>query len=584
MKKRKLPVQVIEILKDPMRYIPAFIKIRNKESELVPLDPNPPQKKLYEIIKKEQDNGKPIRIIILKARQLGFSTFTEALFFYWNVTRKNIHTLIVAHRDDAKRNLLRMNNTFYNCLPNAIKPMRSASNASEIILANPSRNSAEKAANPGLEGYIRCMTAVEGIGRSDTTDNLHCSELAFWKGNPKEIMLGLMQAVPNTAGSCVIIESTANGYNYFRQVWYGAVHGENGFIPVFFAWFDNPEYQMDVERGTEWTEEEKELARKHNLSERQLAWRRWCIRVNCSGDLDQFRQEYPSTPEEAFLMSGRPFFDVVLIDALILERGREQKETPPSIGCFAFAYDEVHISRIRWKEESGGYIKIYKQPQEGRSYTIGGDTAGEGSDWFCLQVIDSVTKEKMATYHYQHDETMYARQAYCLGMYYNTALMAIECNFSTYPQRELERLGYPRFYTREKMDSFTHKTVQSFGFMTNSRTRPVILAQLHEFMDKNEGRPDLERDIDTLQEMLVFSFDEKGKPQAIEGEHDDLVLSQAIALFASEQDVLDKGTAAAKGKEEKYVQWTADQWADYYNANEQTRQHLLEIWGRPEGI
>lgn len=572
--------QLSEILADPMRYLPAFIKIRNKKEQIVPLRPNPAQKKLYEIIRRQQEAGKPVRIIILKARQLGFSTFTEALFFYRNVTRRNVHTLIVAHRADATRNLLRMNNLFYNRLPEAIKPMRAASNASELIFANPSRNPEDKAKNPGLEGYIRCMTAGKGIGRSDTTNNLHCSELAFWEGEAKEILLGLMQAVPNEPDSCVIIESTANGYNYFRQLWKNAERGENGYLPVFFAWFDNPDYAMEPEPGTEWTEAEEKLRARYQLTDRQLAWRRWCIKVNCDGDLDKFRQEYPSNPEEAFLLSGRPFFDALALDALITRRREEEKTAPPEEGVFSYDYDGMHITNIQWTPQRGGFIRVYKKPEPGRRYTIGGDTAGEGSDWFAAQVIDSVSKEKAATYHYQHSEELYSRQIYCLGIWYHTAMLAIECNFSTYPQRELERLGYSCFYARERMDTYTHKTAQSFGFRTDASTRPVILAGLHAFMSAESGRPELELDVETLQEMLVFAYDEHNKPQAIVGEHDDLVMAQAIALFASDQDL----TRAPDREQKSTVQWREDQWEDYYNASEEQRRYLLDLWGRPEGI
>ncbi len=575
--------RLLAALADPMEYLPAFIRIRNKEKQIVPLRPNQPQRRLYEVIEQEQAAGRPVRIIILKARQMGFSTFTEALFFYWNVTRRNVHTIIVAHRDDATRNLLRMNNLFFNKLPAAIKPMRAASNARELIFANPSRDPKEKAASPGLDGYIRCMTAKEGIGRSDTTDNLHCSELAFWSGNVQEILQGLVQSVPNKAETCVIIESTARGYNYFRKLWYDAVNGENGYVPVFFAWFDNPEYAMEPEPGAEWTAEEQELQQRHGLTAQQLAWRRWCIKANCAGDLETFRQEYPSTPDEAFLLSGSPFFDQLLLDALIADREKEQAEEPPRQGSFGYEYDGLHLTGIRWQEDAGGFIRIYRPPEAGRRYTIGGDTAGEGSDWFAAQVIDSVTKEKMATYHCRHDETLFTRQIFCLGAYYNDACLAIECNFSTYPQRELERLGYSRFYVRERMDTYTHKTVQSFGFRTDGSTRPVILARLHEFMDKHEGRPDLERDIDTLREELTFAYNEKRRPEAIEGEHDDLVMAQAIALFASDQDML-SAPKAEDGPRRQRVQWRDDMWEDYYNATPEQQRYLLELWGRPEDL
>lgn len=572
-KKKNAAAALKEVLRDPIAYMRAFIYIRTKDKTLKKLKINAPQKKLYEVIRRKEEEGKPVRIVILKARQMGFSTFTEALFFVRSVTRRNVHTLIVAHRNDATRNLLRMNNLFFNKLPEAIKPMRAASNASEIIFANPSRDPEEKAGNPGLESYIRCMTAGDGIGRSDTTDNLHASELAFWKGEPEDIMLGLMQAVPNLPETCVIVESTANGYNYFQRFWKAAERGENGFTPVFFAWFELDEYQMDVEPGTVWTEEEKEIQETYHLTDRQMAWRRWCIRTDCGGNVDKFQQEYPSNPDEAFLLSGRPFFDNALLFRLL-----QRLEQPLDTGIFTYEYDGLQITKIRWSHREDGPIAIYEWPGE-HHCTLGGDTAGEGSDFFTAQVIDNRSKKKLARYRFQDSEELYARQMYCLGTFYNNAMIAIECNFTTYPQRELERLGYTNFYVREKMDTYTGKAVQAFGFRTDARTRPVALALLHSQMAET-GEPETERDAETIREMLVFCYDENRKPQAAEGEHDDLVMAQAIALFTSDQAL----AAEKKEKETGTAHWNADQWEDWRNADEATRARLLQEWGRPEGL
>lgn len=565
--------KIKKMMRDPIAYMRAFIYIRTKDKSLKKLEVNEPQKKLYEVIRQKEEAGQPVRIVILKARQMGFSTFTEALFFVRSVTRRNVHTLIVAHRNDATRNLLRMNNLFFNKLPEIIKPMRAASNASEIIFANPSRDPETKAGNPGLESYIRCMTAGDGIGRSDTTDNLHASELAFWKGDPEEIMLGLMQAVPNLKGTCVIVESTANGYNYFQRFWKDAESGENGFTPVFFAWFELSEYQMDVEPGTVWTEEEKEIQETYHLTERQMAWRRWCIRTNCGGNVDKFRQEYPSNPDEAFLLSGRPFFDNALLFRLL-----NRLKKPLDTGIFTYEYDGIQITKIQWSHRDDGPIAIYEWPGE-HHCTLGGDTAGEGSDFFTAQVIDNRSKKKLARYRFPDSEELYARQMYCLGLFYNNAMIAIECNFTTYPQRELERLGYTNFYVREKMDTYTGKPVQAFGFRTDARTRPVILALLHSQMAET-GEPETELDAETIREMLVFCYDENRKPQAAEGEHDDLVMAQAIALFTSDQAL----AAERKDQEKGTAHWSADQWEDWRNADEATRARLLQEWGRPDGI
>lgn len=125
----------------------------------------------------------------------------------------------------------------------------------------------------------------------------------------KDLLLGIMQTVPNDPSTMVVIESTANGYDHFKELWDGAENGTNEWIPVFLPWYLEKGYRMAVPPGTEWTEEERQLQRDFGLDEEQLQWRRWCIRANCGGSVEEFRQEYPNTPAEAFLLSGTPFFD-----------------------------------------------------------------------------------------------------------------------------------------------------------------------------------------------------------------------------------------------------------------------------------
>ena len=177
----------------------------DKKSKIIPLKFNEPQLQYYNIIKQLKEQNKPVRIIILKARQMGFSTATEAIFFKETVTKSNIHTAIVAHKEDSTTNLFNMSKLMYNELPDAIKPEKKASNAKELVFNNKY--------GTGLNSKIKCMTAGgEGIGRSDTINNLHLSELAFWTGDKKETLTGLLQAVPNTPDTMIVIESTANGF------------------------------------------------------------------------------------------------------------------------------------------------------------------------------------------------------------------------------------------------------------------------------------------------------------------------------------------------------------------------------------
>jgi len=233
------------------KYIENYLKIRNKKSQIVPFLLNEPQQKYYNVIKKLYQEGKPIRIIILKARQMGFSTETEAILFKKTATKHNVSSGIIAHKEDSTTNLFEMSKLFYENLPQQMKPARKKSNAKELVFNNRD--------NTGLNSRIKCMTAGgKGIGRSDTFINLHLSELAFWEGDKKKTLIGLLQAVPNTPDSMVIIESTANGYEYFKELWDKAVAGENEFYPLFVGWNELKEYQMPY-TGFTLTEDEKYL-------------------------------------------------------------------------------------------------------------------------------------------------------------------------------------------------------------------------------------------------------------------------------------------------------------------------------------
>ena len=241
--------ELVRRLKNPRWYIEHFLCIRTKKGKLARLVMKPAQQRLYEVMKREHDAGRPVRIVILKARQLGFSTVTEAVFFHDSATRPLVRTLIAAHREDATANLFKMNKIFYDNLPAALKPMRKNSNAQEIVFENPTKDAAEKERNPGLMSSIRCVTAKGGgIGRSDTLTNVHASEVAFWP-QMEETMDALLQAVPDDPDTAVVIESTPNGFNAFKRFWDAAVDGTVAFVPLFFPWFDEPEYRAPVPDG-----------------------------------------------------------------------------------------------------------------------------------------------------------------------------------------------------------------------------------------------------------------------------------------------------------------------------------------------
>ena len=525
-------------------YIEKYLKIQDKNAKIIPLKINKPQMKLYYALKEQYKQGKPQRAIVLKARQMGFSTLTEAMIFKKTVTDFNIKSGIITHEASATDNLFNMSKRYLDNLPEELKPQIKKSNAKELVFDNEN--------GTGLKGIIKCMTAGNAtVGRSDTFQNLHISEYAFWGGKKKETLIGLLQTVPDTINTMIIIESTANGYDDFKDMWDDAVAGNSEFVPVFCAWWELDEYRKTYD-GFGLTDEELKLKELYNLDNEQIAWRRWCIHNNCRGDVNLFKQEYPSCPEEAFVSSGNCVFD----KEKIINRIQQIKDLEPlKQGSFLYDYDGLNITNIRWQEDKNGIIKIYKDVEKNRPYVLGGDTAGDGSDNFVGEVLDNISGEQVAELSHETDEDLYARQMYCLGMYYNQALIGVEVNFSTYPQKELERLRYPKLYQRQVEDSKTHKFMQKGGFKTTQITRPIIIAGLVEIMRDNT---EVFNSIEYLRESLSFIKNENGRPEAEQGKHDDRVMAMAIAHYIRPQQQMaieeEKTAEELEYEEKQYIE------------------------------
>jgi phage terminase large subunit len=231
---------------------------------------------------------------------------------------------------------------------------------------------------------------------------------------------------------------------------------------------------------------------------------------------------------------GKTIFNAQLVTERIMQLRKPRKY---KIGYFAYDYQDQLIvdSSIRFIEDSDGYIKIYEDAKINYPYVIGGDTAGEGtdsSDYFVGQVIDNSTGIQVATLRHRFDEDLFARQMYCLGKYYNNALIGIEINFGSHPVKELERLRYYKMYQREQTDTFTGALKRAYGFRTDKMTRPLIIAELVQIVRENV---DLINDMETLEEMLTFVKNEQGRAEAQNGKHDDCIMSLAIAYHIRTQ-------------------------------------------------
>jgi len=262
-----------------------------------------------------------------------------------------------------------------------------------------------------------------------------------------------------------------------------------------------------------------------------------------------------------------------VFDAKVVVSRQMKNIKPVKTGRFVYEYDGLRLTNIRFVEEKDGFIKLYEAVKPGYPYVIGGDTAGEGSDSFVAQVLDNTTGKQVAVLRHSFDEDVYARQVFCLGMYYNTALVGIETNFSTYPTKEMARLGYAKLYTREVEDNYTGKLSDAYGFKTTSLTRPLILGQLIQAVREDIT---LVSDADTLDEMLTFVRNEQMRPEAEKGCHDDCIMALAIAFYIRNQGGT---TVSVKGNK---ALWTRDQWEDYRNATQQEKAYLIQKWGEPK--
>ena len=228
---------------------------------------------------------------------------------------------------------------------------------------------------------------------------------------------------------------------------------------------------------------------------------------------------------------GKTVFDARAIQARL-----ETIPKPLKTGYFQYDYDGLKITNIQWVNDRDGYIRIYQVPNvpEITEYCIGGDTAGEGSDFFTGHVLDAKTGLQVASLRHQFDADQYTRQMYCLGKHYKDALIGIEANFDSYPIMELQRLGYPKQYTRTAQDTYTGKTEKRYGFKTTSLTRPTIISRLIEIVREH---CDSICDKATLEELLTIVRNEKGRIEAPLGGHDDMMMGLAIAHHIREQVV-----------------------------------------------
>lgn len=465
-----------------------------------------------------------ISLLVLKGRQQGFTTLVTAYQLACSMLNRNFQGYTLADKSDNAEAIFQNKAKFtYSQIPEALKPTEKYNNRKQLLF--------EK-----INSSWAVDTATKDVGRSRTVNFFHGSECAFWQYGIAPVQGALGEAF--TKNCIKIYESTANGYNDFQKMWDSNVH-----INCFYEWWRTREYAIpfhneeiraeflkNIDTRKDWIWERLRWLRDDiGLSAEQLYW--YWNKYDKYLDKDLIKQEYPCTPREAFLLSGKNVFDT----EVILER-LTRLPKPIKVGYFTYKYDGLRLTDIKWVDDKNGYIKLYTLPKQiaFTEFCIGGDTAGDGSDFFTGHVLDAKSGVQVAHLKHQFDADQYTRQMYCLGKYYRDALIGIEANFDTYPIRELQRLGYPKQYVRTVQDSYTGKTEKRFGFKTTSLTRPTIISRLIEVVREH---CDTICDKDTLEELLTIVRNEKGRIEAPEGGHDDDMMGLAIAHEIRDQVV-----------------------------------------------
>lgn len=528
-------------------YAKTCLKITTKGAQLVPLVLNHPQQVVHDKLAEQAREKGYVKAIVLKARQEGISTYVAARFFRRFNLFKNQKAMIVAHQQRPASVLFEIYDRYHRNIPEGlIDPRRYGEKGLRLLLENDSQIEVQTANN------------VHG-SRGSTVHLLHASEVAFWE-KPEDTFNSLAQTVPDE-GSEIILESTANGVgNFFHQKWEAATAGDDDYIAIFLPWWIYEDYTVqnlsqelrdDIlnstdpferkaqDEGIEWESE------FHKLKPEQLAWRRRTIRNKHAGNELQFRQEYPATAHEAFIVSGNCFFDPEKLEEY-------QKGIRPPIFRGNFVTDG---SGFRFVPNERGYVRIWEMPDTSRIYAIGADTASGrqvsqqatefsdpesergGRDFSCADVVDVDSGLQVAQLHGRMDPKEFSEQLRMLGYFYGAeshsgglpAAIGVERNHwsgETVLKLLQQDHHYPNLYYSRQEGRRFNKPTPVLGWVTSSATRGPLLDGLA--MAVREFAIEIPC-AETIKEMFTFVRAEDGKPQAQESCHDDRVLALAIA-------------------------------------------------------
>jgi hypothetical protein len=449
--------------------------VRTRSGQTKPLRANPVQCAFEDV------RGQ--RNIVLKARQMGLTTWAAARFFLKTITHPGTLTLQVAHTQESAEEIFRIVRRFLDYLPDRLRKgclKTSRANVRQIIF-------------PFFDSQYRVVSAGErNAGRGMTVQNLHCSELARWPGDPGETLAGLRAALAINGEE--ILESTPDGIGgCFYEEWQAAP--ETGMVRHFFPWWMEQRYRTKAVDEDSLTEEERALIERHHLSLAQIGFRRK-TQANFHG---LARQEFAEDPESCFLASGDSVFELDVIEQRLLS-------APPAL-----------------ESRRNGELEIWLPPMPGKHYLVAVDPAGGGSegDYSAVEVVELETGLQCAEFAGHVGGLELARFVTGIATEYNNAHLVVERNnHGSGVLALIESVcKYPRIYRQSGQ----------LGWPTTSLSRPAAVGRLNAGLIE---QPDRFMSRRLLAECRSFVRQPDGSTGARAGTHDDRVMAMAIGLAA----------------------------------------------------
>lgn len=565
--------KILDIKSDLYRYIENNLWIRTKSGKLERLVPNKPQKALIDYVLYCLELGIPVRVILLKARQMGLSTIVEAICYWWTSTNKHQTAVIIGHEDTSAKNLYMMFRRYYDNSNPIFKPSVKYNTRSDLTFERYDDGGNQV----GLGSVIKTATAKNtSAGRSDTVQFLHASEVGEWE-NGEELIASLMQTIPDLPNTFIFLESTAKGKgNYFHKEWRNAEKGENNFVPFFFPWWLIDEYEVydDEDIGTlsEYEEFLISLFKKgfntfsgdrYAVTEEQYIPKIKFYRrksKDFASDPTRMYQEYPSVAKEAFVASGANVFPV-----LELEKMEHQTLEVDEYDYYNLKTGDNHedyiLDRIEYDPRVEDFtavapLKVFDLPEPGKEYVIGADVAEglKNGDFSVAEVVETTSMKTVARWRGHCDPDRFGEILGALGALYNHALIGVEVNnHGLTTVQKLRDTYYTNLYKREKgYDEDFEEPTSNLGWKTDVRTKRLAIDDLIRII--REGLNE-EKDMVFVEEAFAFVRDIRGRMNAEEGEHDDTVMAKAITfqLFNWGDNDISKLAVIKKLKKHKVI-------------------------------